>query len=161
MTQSQKIKIHVIVFIIEIAILLCFFLLKNNELLLICFGLLLFASVPSIGIIGLLLGNSKGDGVSKLILKFNIACQIIIVLLPSLLYVLSFLYINNREQPMFLVIATFCAAIAVLFCVLLSIVSNIVYAITNQKSVLWDVLLQFIYLGVAIYSLYIGDKMVI
>jgi len=108
-----------------------------------------------------LLNDANIVEISKSILIFEVACQIIVVSLPLSLFLLTFLWLGNREQPLFLPYVAICIACVAMFCILLSVIANMVYAITKQKSAWWTVLLQCFCLGTACYALHLFGKNVI
>ena len=129
----------------------------HMSVFLVFLGILLLGMTPSLCIIGIL-SNSIRTGLSKQLLIFSIACQTIVVLLPLSLFLFTFLYVGVRETPVFIPYAAVWIAGIALFCIFASIVANIVYASTYNKSAGWGVLLQFICVGIAFCILFFTDK---
>ena len=123
-------------------------------------GLFLLGMTPCIGIIGIVLDNSDVSNRSKQILRFTIVCQVITILLPLLLFLFTFLFLGQREQPSFIPYMGVCVVCVSLFCILASIIANIVYAATNKKTAFWGVLLQFAFVGAAFYAISFGSKFI-
>ena len=126
--------------------------------LIIYFGLLLLALVPSIGVIGMV-KNVSISAISTQLFRFCIICQIIVVLLPVALYLFTFLYIGERESPQFLPDTAFFVTCIAICCIFLSIVSNIAYAVIDQqKRAIWGIMFQIFSLCVGFYLIYFGAK---
>ena len=158
MSQIPKSN-HVIPFLFGIAILLsCLFVFRNGGVFLMFWGLFLLGMIPSIAIIGIFFNDSEISSMSKHIFKFIIVCQVVTILLPLLLFMLTFLFLDERGAPPFMPYMAFCVTGISFFCILASIIANIIYAITGKKSAFWGVLLQFAFAGAAFYAIYFGGK---
>jgi hypothetical protein len=147
-------KNNLVFFVLEVLLLACMLLIKNNGILLVYYALLLLGLIPSIAIIEICSHKNYENRLSIQILKLNIICQTIVVLLPISVFFLSFIFINTRNTPQYLEVITFIIVSVSLLCIITSMISNIVYVII-QRSSFWSILVQIAYIVVAFYAFYL------
>jgi hypothetical protein len=159
MVHKNVHSIDIIIFLIELSFLFFVIFLTNPIYLIYC-GVLLFLSIPALGIIGMLKNANTAHKFAKVILSITILCQIIIILVPLLFVLFSFTFVDERGNLGLYGEITFCISFITIFVgIFVAVVLNFVYAVLVQYTCFLYVLAQILYASAGYYAANYGARM--